>query len=130
MPKTFFARRRTQKPVAFSGVAWYNSIRTILKCKGRSISGMGKRFICLLICLIILVGASAFPASAYSSDDPMTISSGIVAWKKADLGIDPGDLLINADYSELAGSASGDWYAIALSRLGANERVTGPTFRH
>lgn len=84
-------------------------------------SGMGKRSFCFLICLIIVVGASAFPASAYSYDDPMTISSGIVAWKKATLGIDPGDLLINADYSELAGSPSGDWYTIALSRLGANE---------
>ena len=52
-------------------------------------------------------------------------ADGIIAWKKADNGSEPGGDLINNAFLELAGTTPGDWFPIGMSRLGVTDDYDG-----
>lgn len=61
----------------------------------------------------------------YTSDNFLSVADGIIAWKKADNGSEPDGYLINDKYLENAGTTPGDWYPIALGRLGIQDNNEG-----
>ena len=86
---------------------------------------MNKRIACVLLCIALLLGFGAVPAAAEEDDEPLSIAAGIIAWKKADNGASPDGYLINEKYLEQAGTTPGDWYPIALGRLGIADNNAG-----
>lgn len=88
---------------------------------------MIKRFTSGLLCAFILLSSlPCFTASAEPiSNTALSIADGIIKWKKADNGSSPDEFLMNASFLELAGSTTGDWYPIGLSRLGIADNYSG-----
>lgn len=84
---------------------------------------LGKRIFCVLIALLIVF--SAFPF-AYASENGQSneslkkIIEETVEWKKKIENTD-GKKLFASDFIQNAGKSSGDWYAIALGRIGCDE---------
>ena len=66
-------------------------------------------------------GASA-QAGAVSTEEMSDAAQGIINWKISDIGA---DTLLSDSYIALAGSTPGDWYPIALSRLGCKTDYSG-----
>ncbi len=101
----------------------------------------GKKYLsALLICLMLALsfagyafaapddgkgavqsGASA-QAGAVSPEEMSAVAQGIINWKISDIGA---DTLLSDSYIALAGSTPGDWYPIALSRLGCKTDYSG-----
>lgn len=86
---------------------------------------MVKRIVSLFVCLAVLAGAFTFCVSGLTASEAYSVADGIIAWKKSELGQPADGFLIDETYAELAGSSSGDWYPIAIARLGikANYRT-------
>ncbi len=76
-----------------------------------------------LILLAALFSQSVFCASegCSSYDDALSVAQGIIKWKKQSTGVSPEEALFSADYSGLAGSSAGDWYAFGIGRLGIDD---------
>ena len=107
----------------------------------RKSASAGKKYLsALLICLMLALsfagyafaapddgkgaaqsGASA-QAGAVSPEEMSAIAQGIINWKISDIGA---DTLLSDSYIALAGSTPGDWYPIALSRLGCKTDYSG-----
>ena len=101
----------------------------------------GKKFLsALLLCLMLAFsfagyafaasdegeGAAQGGASAQtgtvSLEEMSAAAQGIINWKISDIGA---DTLLSDSYIALAGSTPGDWYPIALSRLGYKTDYSG-----
>lgn len=77
----------------------------------------------LLWCLLI----SAFAPCVYAADSDerfLSVAERVIRWKKAEVGVQEDGNLFSGAFLELAGSTAGDWYPIALSRLGVNDDYT------
>lgn len=79
----------------------------------------------LLTLILLLAAAPAAAAASVGTDDMRAAADGIIAWKKADNGSEPGDDLINNAFLELAGTTPGDWFPIGMSRLGVTDDYDG-----
>ena len=91
---------------------------------------MTKRVISVLLCVLCVISSISFIVSAkenkeYTSDNFLSVADGIIAWKIADNGSEPDGYLINDKYLENAGTTPGDWYPIALGRLGIQDNNEG-----
>ena len=91
---------------------------------------MTKRVISVFLCVLCVISSISFIVSAkenkeYTSDNFLSVADGIIAWKKADNGSKPDGYLINDKYLENAGTTPGDWYPIALGRLGIQDNNEG-----
>ena len=91
---------------------------------------MTKRVISVFLCVLCVISSISFIVSAkenkeYTSDNFLSVADGIIAWKKADNGSEPDGYLINDKYLENAGTTPGDWYPIALGRLGIQDNNEG-----
>lgn len=53
------------------------------------------------------------------------VADGIIKWKKADVGSQPDEFLINDEFLSLAGTTPGDWYPVGLGRLGVKDNSDG-----
>ena len=114
--------------------------RTINGAARKSASAGKKYLSALLLCLMLVLsfagyafaapddgkgavqsGASA-QASAVSPEEMSAAAQGIINWKISDIGA---DTLLSDSYISLAGSTPGDWYPIALSRLGCKTDYSG-----
>lgn len=75
------------------------------------------------ILLALLFSQSVFCASEGrpSYDDALSVADGIIKWKKRSAGVSSEETLFSVDYSALAGSPAGDWYAFCIGRLGIDE---------
>jgi hypothetical protein len=85
---------------------------------------MRRRIKVLLLCLLLLFAAGIVQPSAETgsrSSEVWSIAEGIIAWKKSDNGSTENGYLLNDTYLALAGTTAGDWYPIALGRLGAED---------
>ncbi|MDR3344814.1 MAG: DUF4430 domain-containing protein, partial [Oscillospiraceae bacterium] len=69
--------------------------------------------------------AGSLPKKLYTSAEIRNIALGIIAWKKLDNGSTQDGKLINSAYLEQAGSTTGDWYQIGMSRLGVADNYEG-----
>mgnify|MGYP001031388381 FL=1 len=79
----------------------------------------------LLTLILLLAPAPAAAAASVGTDDMRAAADGIIAWKKADNGSEPGGDLINNAFLELAGTTPGDWFPIGMSRLGVTDDYDG-----
>lgn len=90
---------------------------------------MKARIFSLFLLFLMLFEALPLPLFAQSAqnpaDDPQSVAEGIIAWKKNALGADPDEPLINAALLAQAGTTAGDWYPIALGRLGIEDNQIG-----
>lgn len=53
------------------------------------------------------------------------VADAIIKWKKADVGSQPDEFLINDEFLSLAGTTPGDWYPVGLGRLGVKDNSDG-----
>ena len=87
---------------------------------------MKKRIIAAFAALIMILCA-VLPAYAAtggarpSDDEALSVAQGIIKWKKQSTGVSAEEALFSADYSGLAGSSAGDWYAFGIGRLGIDD---------
>lgn len=115
--------------------------RRTINGAARKGASAGKKFLsALLLCLMLAFsfagyafaapddgkgavqsGASA-QAGAVSPEEMSAAAQGIINWKISDIGA---DTLLSDSYIALAGSTPGDWYPIALSRLGYKTDYSG-----
>ena len=115
--------------------------RRTINGAARKSASAGKKFLsALLLCLMLAFsfagyafaapddgkgavqsGASA-QAGAVSPEEMSAAAQGIINWKISDIGA---DTLLSDSYIALAGSTPGDWYPIALSRLGYKTDYSG-----
>ncbi len=87
---------------------------------------MNKRIVGAALCICLLLSLFCiFSNAASASDTALSVAKEIIAWKKADNGAAPEDDLINEKYLALAGTTPGDWYPIALGRLGITDNNAG-----
>lgn len=87
---------------------------------------MKKRIIAAFAALIMVLCAvlpayAATGGASPSDDEALSVAQGIIKWKKQSTGISPEEALFSADYSGLAGSSAGDWYAFGIGRLGIDD---------
>lgn len=87
---------------------------------------MKKRIIAAFAALIMILCAvlpayAATGGASPSDDEALSVAQGIIKWKKQSTGISPEEALFSADYSGLAGSSAGDWYAFGIGRLGIDD---------
>ena len=87
---------------------------------------MKKRIIAAFAALIMILCAvlpayAATGGASPSDDEALSVANGIIEWKKQSTGISPEEALFSADYSGLAGSSAGDWYAFGIGRLGIDD---------
>ena len=89
-------------------------------------------------CVIVLLIAfclSAFGATSVSvcaesgsvpaAEEVRSVADEIISWKKRDLGASEDGFLINDALLSVAGSTAGDWFPLALSRLGEKDNQSG-----
>ena len=87
---------------------------------------MKKRIIAAFAALIMILCAvlpayAATGGASPSDDEALSVANGIIEWKKQSTGISAEEALFSADYSGLAGSSAGDWYAFGIGRLGIDD---------
>lgn len=112
------------------------------KKDGRTINGAaqkctsaGKKYLsALLLCLMLAISFAGYAfaapddengaaqSGAVSLEEMSAAAQGIINWKISDIGA---DTLLSDSYISLAGSTPGDWYPIALSRLGYKTDYSG-----
>ncbi len=112
------------------------------KKDGRTINGAaqkcasaGKKYLsALLLCLMLALSFAGYAlaaqddengeaqSGAVSLEEMSAAAQGIINWKISDIGA---DTLLSDGYIALAGSTPGDWYPIALSRLGYKTDYSG-----
>lgn len=86
------------------------------------------------VCVILIMAfltvfvqpiAAVSGGSAPDEAGLISVSDGIIKWKKQSIGVfDDGNLLCGK-FTMLAGTSSGDWYPIGLSRLGKDDNYIG-----
>lgn len=116
--------------------------RRTINGAARKSASAGKKFLsALLLCLMLAFsfagyafaapddgkgaaqgGTSAQANSPVSPEEMSAAAQGIINWKISDIGA---DTLLSDSYIALAGSTPGDWYPIALSRLGYKTDYSG-----
>ena len=114
--------------------------RTINGAARKSASAGKKYLSALLLCLMLAFsfagyafaapddgkgaaqGGASAQAGAVSLEEMTAAAQGIINWKISDIGA---DTLLSDSYIALAGSTPGDWYPIALSRLGYKTDYSG-----
>ena len=114
--------------------------RTINGAARKSASAGKKYLSSLLLCLMLALsfagyafavpddgkgaaqGGASAQAGAVSLEEMTAAAQGIINWKISDIGA---DTLLSDSYISLAGSTPGDWYPIALSRLGYKTDYSG-----
>lgn len=114
--------------------------RTINGAARKSASAGKKYLSALLLCLMLALsfagyafaapddgkgaaqGGASAQAGAVSPEEMSAAAQGIINWKISDIGA---DTLLSDSYIALAGSTPGDWYPIALSRLGYKTDYSG-----
>lgn len=87
-----------------------------------------KKTISFILAFLMLSGVVLFtPLTAYAAkaENVYDIASGIIAWKKSDVGAAANGYLINDNFLVHAGTTPGDWYPISLGRLGIADNQTG-----
>ena len=87
---------------------------------------MKKRIIAAFAALIMILCAvlpayAATGGASPSDDEALSVANGIIEWKKQSTGVSAEEALFSADYSGLAGSSAGDWYAFGIGRLGIDD---------
>ena len=87
---------------------------------------MKKRIIAAFAALIMILCAvlpayAATGGASPSDDEALSVAQGIIKWKKQSTGVSAEEALFSADYSGLAGSSAGDWYAFGIGRLGIDD---------
>ncbi len=78
----------------------------------------GIRILLLLFCLFLSPGMAISLKASQEKEDILQIAQGIVNWKKIDNGSTVDGILMNDSFLALAGTTPGDWFPIALGRLG------------
>lgn len=115
--------------------------RRTINGAARKSASAGKKFLsALLLCLMLAFsfagyafaapddgkgaaqGGASAQAGAVSLEEMTAAAQGIINWKISDIGA---DTLLSDSYIALAGSTPGDWYPIALSRLGCKTDYSG-----
>ena len=115
--------------------------RRTINGAARKSASAGKKFLsALLLCLMLAFsfagyafaasddGKGAVQSGASAQAGPVSLeemtaaAQGIINWKISDIGA---DTLLSDSYIALAGSTPGDWYPIALSRLGYKTDYSG-----
>lgn len=114
--------------------------RTINGAARKSASAGKKYLSALLLCLMLALsfagyafaapddGKGAVQSGTSAQTGPISLeemsaaAQGIINWKISDIGA---DTLLSDSYIALAGSTPGDWYPIALSRLGCKTDYSG-----
>lgn len=115
--------------------------RRTINGAARKSASAGKKFLsALLLCLMLAFsfagyafaapddgkgaaqGGASAQAGAVSLEEMTAAAQGIINWKISDIGA---DTLLSDSYIALAGSTPGDWYPIALSRLGYKTDYSG-----
>lgn len=87
-----------------------------------------KKTISFILAFLMLSGVILFTpltAHAVEAKNVYDIASGIIAWKKSDVGATENGYLINDNLLVHAGTTPGDWYPISLGRLGVSDNQTG-----
>ena len=83
----------------------------------------------LVLCVAFLSAPFRLGVSAadnrVTEEEVMSVARGIISWKKRDVGATENGFLINDALLSSAGSTAGDWYPIALSRLGGGHKQNG-----
>ncbi len=83
----------------------------------------------LVLCVAFLSAPFRLGVSAadnrVTEEEVMSVARGIISWKKRDVGATENGFLINDALLSSAGSTAGDWYPIALSRLGVADNQSG-----
>ncbi len=88
------------------------------------------QIICMIFVLVFLAAyAQPFTLASGGNDaeesELISVSDGIIKWKKHSMGISEEDFLLCGKFTALAGTSSGDWYPIGLSGLGKDENYIG-----
>lgn len=72
----------------------------------------------MITCLLVIGSLGPAEAKIYHTDEILETAHGIIQWKKSDIGVSEKEPLLSNQYLQSAGSTAGDWYPIALGRLG------------
>lgn len=115
--------------------------RRTINGAARKGASAGKKYLsALLLCLMLALsfagyafaapdegegeaqGGASAQAGPVSPEEMSAAAQGIINWKISDIGA---DTLLSDSYIALAGSTPGDWYPIALSRLGCKTDYSG-----
>jgi len=81
-------------------------------------------FLCLLLALAMLLPLTVSASSAgetVSPDDVLACATGIINWKKNDVGSTPDGILLCDEFLNYAGTTPGDWFPIGIGRLGVQD---------
>lgn len=81
-------------------------------------------FIAIIIYCVAAQPNTVLPM-AYASSDIAYVTETLIEWKKGDVGSEKEGFLLNDKFLEQAGTTAGDWYPIALGRLGVNDNRSG-----
>lgn len=74
--------------------------------------------------LYVILPAGAASSARYGKEDFWVAAQGIVQWKKQETG-SAGDNLLEGAFLESAGTTGGDWYPIAMGRMGFKDDYAG-----
>lgn len=77
--------------------------------------------IALIIILSTVTVAQCKENKNYSVKELNQLCNDIINWKKSGQGLNSGDNLFSGQYLSFAGTTSGDWYPIAMNRLGVDD---------
>ena len=88
------------------------------------------QIICVIFALVFLAACAqpfvlASGGNNAEESELISVSDGIIKWKKHSMGISEEDFLLCEKFTALAGTSSGDWYPIGLSGLEKNDNYIG-----
>lgn len=88
------------------------------------------QIICVIFALVFLAACAqpfvlASGGNNAEESELISVSDGIIKWKKHSMGIPEEDFLLCEKFTALAGTSSGDWYPIGLSGLGKDDNYIG-----
>lgn len=88
------------------------------------------QIICVIFALVFLAACAqpfvlASGGNNAEESELISVSDGIIKWKKHSMGIPEEDFLLCEKFTALAGTSSGDWYPIGLSGLEKDDNYIG-----
>ena len=88
------------------------------------------QIICVIFALVFLAACAqpfvlASGGNNAEESELISVSDGIIKWKKHSMGISEEDFLLCEKFTALAGTSSGDWYPIGLSGLEKDDNYIG-----
>lgn len=88
------------------------------------------QIICVIFALVFLAACAqpfvlASGGNNTEESELISVSDGIIKWKKHSMGIPEEDFLLCEKFTALAGTSSGDWYTIGLSGLEKDDNYIG-----